>query len=310
MDAINAVTFGYMSTRGGWEVPEARASLRQLQERTGINTVILAVVVEQATTTTPEISWQSPKVLSDEEVGAMIDYAHQLGLRVILKPMVNVSDGSWRAHINFFDHAEPCEPSWADWFENYNLFMVHYAQLAEQHHAEMLVIGCELVNTDRCEREWRELVALIRAQYHGLLTYNCDKYQEDALTWWDCLDVISSSGYYPINDWEKQLDRIEKVVKREQKPFFFCEAGCASRKNAELLPNDWTVAGEVDLDAQNRWYQEMFERTAKRSWVQGYGIWDWKANLYDLGAASGDTDYAIYGKPAEQTIKQKYILLK
>lgn len=37
------------------------------------------------------------------------------------------------------------------------------------------------------------------------------------------MDVISSSGYYPIHDWENQLDRIERVVKKYQKPFFFAE---------------------------------------------------------------------------------------
>lgn len=34
----------------------------------------------------------------------------------------------------------------------------------------------------------------------------------------------SHSGYYPIDDWENQLDRIEEVVKKYQKPFIFSEA--------------------------------------------------------------------------------------
>ncbi len=33
-----------------------------------------------------------------------------------------------------------------------------------------------------------------------------DKYQENNVTWWDCVDVISSSGYYPIDDWDRQLE--------------------------------------------------------------------------------------------------------
>lgn len=31
--------------------------------------------------------------------------------------------------------------------------------------------------------------------------------------------MISSSGYYPIQDWEQELDRIEAVVKAYHKPF-------------------------------------------------------------------------------------------
>lgn len=55
---------------------------------------------------------------------------------------------------------------------------------------------------------------------HGLVSYNTDKYQEDHVSWWDCVDVISSSGYYPIDQWEQELDRIEKTVLKYRKPFF------------------------------------------------------------------------------------------
>ena len=67
-----------------------------------------------------------------------------------------------------------------------------------------------------------------RSVYDGIVTYNCDKYQEDHVGWWDAVDVISSSGYYPVDDWENQLDRIEPVVAASGKPFFFMEAGCRS----------------------------------------------------------------------------------
>ena len=41
-------------------------------------------------------------------------------------------------------------------------------------------------------------------EYHGLVSNNTDKYQEDHVSWWDCVDVISSSGYYPIDQWEQK----------------------------------------------------------------------------------------------------------
>ena len=76
-------------------------------------------------------------------------------------------------------------------------------------------------------------------EYHGLVSYNTDKYQEDHVSWWDCVDVISSSGYYPIDQWEQELDRIEKTVLKYRKPFFFAEAGCMSRKGSGMIPNNW-----------------------------------------------------------------------
>jgi len=45
--------------------------------------------------------------------------------------------------------------------------------------------------------------------------------------------VISSSGYYPVDKWEQELNRIEKTVLKYQKLFFFAEAGCMSRKGSE-----------------------------------------------------------------------------
>ena len=95
-------------------------------------------------------------------------------------------------------------------------------KIAEQHDCEMFIAGCEMVMSEHREAEWRKLLSDIRQVYHGLLSYNTDKYQEHRVNWWDAVDVISSSGYYPYGDWENQLDRIETVVNRFQKPFFLC----------------------------------------------------------------------------------------
>ena len=60
----------------------------------------------------------------------------------------------------------------------------------------------------------KSLVKNIRRIYNGALTYNCDKYQEHNVKWWDALDYISSSGYYPVGTISKELDRIEEVCKK------------------------------------------------------------------------------------------------
>lgn len=84
--------------------------------------------------------------------------------------------------------------------------------------------------------EWRQTIAEIRRDFKGLVSYNTDKYQEHNVAWQDCVDVISSSGHYPIDDWERQLDRIEAVVAVFDKPFFFAEAGCMSVKGSKYVP--------------------------------------------------------------------------
>ena len=126
------------------------------------------------------------------------------------------------------------------------------------------------------------------------------------MKWWDAVDVISSSGYYPLEDWENQLDRIEAVIKKFQKPFFFAEAGCMSIVDSNKVPNDWTVQGEADAKGQADWYEAMFEACLKREWVRGMAFWSWNSHLYTKNAALKRKDYEIYAKPAEKIVKKYY----
>ena len=133
---------------------------------------------------------------------------------------------------------------------------------------------------------------------------NCDKYQEDRLTWWDAVDVISSSGYYPEGSWPAQLDRIERVVTAHGKPFVFLEGGCPSREGSAACPNDWTHVGAPSQADQSAYYREAFEATAARPWVRGFTFWDWPARLYPEDTAATNTAYCVFGKPAEALIKE------
>ena len=236
------MTWGWTGVRGTWATPEAVHSLSKLVDL-NVNWVGIAFGALQATAQSTDIRFGEQPTVTDEEVRSAIRESKTQGLKVCLKPVVNVADGTWRAFIGFFDEEVPGEPSWADWFASYTRFMVHYARIAEEEGCEMLCVGCEMVQSDRRALEWRALIAEVRAVYTGLVTYNCDKYQEDRVTWWDAVDIISSSGYYPMGQWDPQLDRIEAVVKRENKPFFFMESGCPSRTGSSARPNDWALTG-------------------------------------------------------------------
>ncbi|MFA9380881.1 MAG: 1,4-beta-xylanase [Acetanaerobacterium sp.] len=306
MNYIKGVTFGFMTGNGAYADKKSKESLLLLKKNTACDTVILALGAMQKNAHTETVEFTGPHMPSDGELCEMIALTRELGLKVILKPLVNCKDGTWRAHINFFDHEVPCEPKWSKWFESYTAYQLHYAELAQKTGCDMLMIGCEMVQAQRKEDHWRALVEKVRGAYGGMLTYNTDKYQEEHVAWWDALDVISSSGYYPINDWSRQLDRIEAVVKRVGKPFFFAEAGCPSTKGSSLIPNDWTWQAELALNEQERYYRVMFEECAKRKFVQGFGLWDWHSHLYEPEQALLDRGYAVYLKPAQKAIFDFY----
>lgn len=302
---VAGMTWGWTGVRGTWATPEAAASIKAMAEHS-VNWTAIAYAVEQPTAQSTHMPWDQAPTVNEAEIVWAIREAKSQGLKVCLKPVVNVSDGTWRAYIGFFDWDVPGEPSWSEWFESYTEFIVHAARIAEAEGCEMLCIGCEMVRADSREAQWRELIAAVREVYTGVLTYNCDKYQEDHVTWWDAVDVITSSGYYPIDRWNAELDRIEKVVEASGKPFFFMEAGCPSRVGSPDKPNDWNLAGEASGEEQLRYYQAMFTACDQREWMRGFMLWDWPPTLYSLNAAATNDDYCPFGKPAGRWLKQAY----
>lgn len=306
MKYIKGITFAPFASRGEFDKPETKESLRVMKEQTHADTVIFVPCGLQETAHSEEISFDHERNVTDEELEKMIAYARELGLRVILKPTVNCVNGTWRAHISFFDLDVPCEPKWCNWFASYTRFQLHYAKIAERTGCEMFIAGCEMVMSEHREKEWRKLIADIRGVYSGLVSYNTDKYQENQIKWWDAVDVISSSGYYPIDDWDNQLDRIEKVVKQFHKPFFFAEAGCMATEGSNLVPNNWEVKGDIDQEGQAAWYQAMTEAISHRDWVDGMAVWSWHGQLYSEEEAKKHRYYEIYRKPAEDVIRKFY----
>lgn len=306
MKYINGVTFAPFASRGTLTRPETKESFEKMLEGTNADFIILVPNGLQDTPQSESIDFTSEATMSDEELKDFILYAKSKGIRVALKPTANCRNGTWRAHINFFDEDVPCEPKWCNWFRAYTDFQLHYAKIAEETGCDMFIAGCEMVQSERREKEWRKLIADIKSVYTGPVSYNTDKYQEHNVKWWDCVDVISSSGYYPINDIDNQFDRIEKVVKKYNKPFFFAECGCMSTKGSNNVPNDWSVKGEVDLKGQADWYDTMFKASEKRDWIGGFAVWDWGGKLYPENKADTNGGYGVYAKPAMKVIGDFY----
>ena len=304
-EPVCGMTWGWTGVRGTWATPAAAESMR-LMTGLGVNWTALAYAALQGTAQSEEIPFGDAPTVTDDEVRWAIREAKAHGLQVCLKPVVNCADGTWRAYIGFFDWEVPGEPGWTAWFQSYTAFILHAARLAEEEGAEMLCIGCEMVRADGQDARWRTLIAAVRQVYTGLVTYNCDKFQEDHVTWWDAVDVITSSGYYPIGSWEAQLDRIETVVTAAGKPFFFMEAGCPSRTGSPDRPNDWALPGEPSGAEQLRYYEDMFTATGRREWMRGFMLWDWPTTLYPAADAAENDDYCVFGKPAAEFLNREF----
>jgi len=299
---IKGVTWGFMSPRGAWETKSAKQSLKLMAKKTGADTVVLAPTAYQANEKSTVIDYTGEGTVSPEEVVSIIELSHSLGLRVILKPILNIKSGLWRAFIDMGSD----EQAWKEWFASYEEFILDFARIAESTHCFMFCAGCEMIGTEKREAEWRALLQKIRGVYSGYLTYNTDKYREEKVDFWDAVDAVSASGYYAINEWPEQLSRIARFVEQVKKPFFFMEAGCPSREGSAMEPYNWEHKGRLSLSEQKKYYQTMFDSTDPYPWFKGFGLWDWPAELYPESKGKENDDYCIFGKPACNVVKKYY----
>lgn len=305
MDFIKGISFvNFSECRGNYCNEQSKRALLDAKEALGLTHVSLCFLAYQETAYSEEIDFEGATTPTVDELTLFVEYAKSIGLEVILKPMLDCKDGTWRAHINFFDIDEPCEPQWKHWFKNYREYILTYAKVAQDSGCEMLVIGTEMIQTERRVSDWIFLINEVRKVYKGLVTYNTDKYQEENVSWWDHLDVISASGYYPIGTIKQQMQRIELFLTNYNKPYIFMECGCPSRIGASNNPNDWQFVGAYSEEEQALWWEEFIKETIERPWLTGYTPWSWN---YDMSITSKKDDgYDICNKLALPLLKKAY----
>lgn len=312
---IKGFTFGWMARRGEYATKETFDSLIKLKE-TGSEWVALAFPINQETVFSTKIYFDYAKSVSDKEITELINKAHEIGFKVCLKPVINSGDGIWRARINFPDDGEQY---WKEWFESYEAFITHYAEIAEDTNCEMFCIGCEMTGTERKTDYWEATISEIRKLYTGKIMYNTNHGDENDIEWLNQVDLIGTSAYYPvgrdsnedeeqmIEKWEKVKLDLYKVHKKFNKPIVFAEIGCRSAKECSTMPWDFMHKGlPFDEEEQARFYSSVMKSFWKEEWFAGFFWWDWSHKLHSLEEAKSDRGFGIYGKKAEKLIKEWY----
>jgi hypothetical protein len=303
---------------------------------TGANWICICFAAEMEKPNEPQILWadSDPCMVTDDEIRRAISLARQNNLKIILKPMIEIRDGTWRAWIEFKTaEGKDDAQAWDKWWADFEQFLLHYAQIAEQTNCEVFSLGCEMGSTERHEDRWRSLIAKIRKVYRGAITYDINHGEEAKLKWWDAVDIISISGYYPIGTgkipravedpntvppsensvetlklgWKPIKEKLRRISKRYDRPILFIEIGVCSARNCSSAP--WTHPDPnlfYDADEQSRYYQATIETFWDEPWFIGFAWWDWPHHLYSPEQAKNNIGFCIYGKPAEQIVRQWY----
>jgi hypothetical protein len=153
---------------GLYSSPEADRSLESLT-KTGANWMALIVTCYQEDLRSTEIRCPTgSRTPTDDDLRHAIRKAKELGLKVLLKPHLDLNNDSahWRGEISFNNEA-----AWAAWFASYEEFILHYAELAEAEGAALFSVGCELQGTTRREADWRRIISKVQGVYAGPLIY-------------------------------------------------------------------------------------------------------------------------------------------
>lgn len=266
---------------------------------------------------TRKYRWYESQIANIES----ITITKQLGYKVLLKPHLRLppqtpnqatkTQSSWRGTFAPKDQAD-----WQIWEQEYEQWMIDWANIADELGVEMLCVGTELkVSVVKRTRFWRQLISKIRSVYSGQLIYsaNWDEYKQ--VKFWEELDYIGVNAYFPINDarvpttavaiksWKRYKKPLKRISKKLDMPIIFTEFGYRNIQFAAKTP--WQhekVAATLNNEAQVNLYQAFFETFAPEKWVAGYFLWQWLG----IEPYAPNTLFTPQGKPALEVLQQWY----
>lgn len=316
-EKICGFTYGYMANRGDYRSPLGVNSQKRLYSL-GINWVCLAVANYQQNYYSTHIHSDYMRTPTDWDIAVAVERAHNNNIHVCLKPMVNTEDGVWRARIGFPDlHIGNMDYYWDLWFTSYRNFILHYAELAQELNCEMFCIGCEMIGTEHREKDWLNLINEIRRVYSGKIVYNANHDREDAERWFDELDYIGTSAYYPVGvnginyeamagEWQKIKWRLDAIAESRKKQYIFMETGCRSATNSSTEPWDFSDKfNEFNEHEQTLYYSTLMNVFKDSPNFAGIFWWDWPTIL-PAHDKTNDLTYSIYNKEAERVLRTIY----
>ncbi|MEE8170615.1 MAG: hypothetical protein V3T70_08715 [Phycisphaerae bacterium] len=276
----------------------------------GADTVMLVVHGYQDHAGSMNLRLHGAKTPSADDIGRMITHAHHHGLRVILMPIVLLEyprGNEWRGRIK--------PPDLDGWFQRYTEFIIHFARISEEHDAEVLMIGSELVSLENSTQRWRRLINEVKQFYRGKLGYSANWDHYRPIEFWDQVDVVGMTSYYKLADepgptlasvvkaWAPSKRKILEFQREVGKPIVFTEIGWCSQEGAAV--EAWNYYRKQEATPAGHAEQAVLYEAFMRVWadvpgIGGYIWWEWS----DAAGGADDYGYTPRGKPAELLLRE------
>jgi hypothetical protein len=296
---------GYLSRRS----PETLDRLKG----DGVDAVSLIPYAFQARAASPGLRFpgRDPRGESEEAILRGAGDARARGMAVVIKPQIWL----WRGFTG--DIAMTSDADWASWFHQYREYIVRFAVVAEASGAELLDIGVELCATESRQREWRELIAAVRAVTGAPLVYSCNWGKGvAAVGWWDALDAIGVDFYDPLSasahptdadlaaGARRAMEPLCAAALRTGKPVYLTEVGFPSVAGAWLSPNEEDSPRPFSAEDPARCARAVFAALENARWCRGL-FW-WKAFSDGHEADPGVKTFNVAGRPIEKAIREGF----
>jgi hypothetical protein len=236
-----------------------------------------------------------------------LNHAQSLGLQVVIKPHVDLDDGTWRGNI------APSDPH--AWFKSYRDFILPWAELAATVGAVQFIIGTELAGTIQHQQLWRETISQTRAVFPGEIVYAASWDEACKVPFWRELDFVGVDFYFPVTarldpgrfeilaGWQPWLERLRLLHRQAGRQIILTEIGYRSVDGAGMRPYEFGNNARLDLQEQADLYWAALQATAATDWIAGLYWWNWPA---DGSGGLQNTDYSPSGKPAEVELQKSW----
>lgn len=164
-----------------WQ-PYWEASLQAI-DALSANTVVISPTWHYASANPPVLALNSGIDASWFDVGQLIGMAKQKNLVVAMHP----TTGFFQPSLTWWADTKRDSNWWQTWFDRYESFLIHHADLAEQTGTQYLIIGDDNILPalpggsiagsasnlpGDAEMRWRAIITHIREHYKGTLAWN------------------------------------------------------------------------------------------------------------------------------------------
>jgi hypothetical protein len=250
-----------------------------------------------------------------EGIRESIRLAKAAGLYIMLKPQVWMHD-EWVGNMDF-----DSEEEWQLWEKDYKSYILQNVKLAEDLNVDMVCIATEY-NIAAIKRAsyFKTLIAEIKSIYSGKLTYCASWNDYQNIPFWDVLDYIGISAYFPLTDdatpnhdklkeaWTPIAVELENFSKKVNKKILFTEFGYLSVDGC--AGKSWEIEKQVDQKninqrAQANAYNALLKSFWDKTWWAGGFVWKWFPNG-EGHEGYPDKDYTPQGKEAESVLRKWY----